>query len=98
MCPERLDVAGICRRDVTTYVALFSDDASLEGHKGAHHGKDALAADGGQPGRRLATSTLLIVAPGVQPQLQSVSAISQLVVKIGRLAAWRIARRSVHSL
>jgi hypothetical protein len=30
----------------------------------------------------LATSTLLIVVPGAPPELQSVSAISQLVVKI----------------
>jgi hypothetical protein len=44
----------------------------------------------------LATSTLLIVAPGAPPQLQSVSAISQLVVKIG--GGWRIARRTVHLL
>jgi ketosteroid isomerase-like protein len=125
---DRLDILELLaraddaasRRDVTTYVALFSDDASLEGDKGTHHGKDALRSivaevwesEGaatlhltlnsvlqpiaGYPAAVLATSTLLIVAPGALPQLQSVSAISQLVVKID--GGWRIARRTVHLL
>ena len=125
---DRLDILELLaraddaasRRDVTTYIALFSDDASLEGDKGAHRGKDALRSivaevwesEGaatlhltlnsvlqpiaGNPAAVLATSTLLIVAPGAPPQLQSVSAISQLVVKID--GAWRIARRTVHVL
>jgi hypothetical protein len=50
----------------------------------------------GNPAAVLATSTLLIVAPGAPPQLQSVSAITQLVVKID--GASRIARRTVHLL
>jgi ketosteroid isomerase-like protein len=125
---DRLDILELLaraddaasRRDVTTYVALFSDDASLEGDKGTHRGKDALRSivaevwesEGtatrhltlnsvlqpiaGNPAAVLATSTLLIVAPGAPPQLQSVSAISQLVVKID--GGWRIARRTVHLL
>ncbi len=125
---DRLDILELLaraddaasHRDVTTYVALFSDDASLEGDKGTHRGKDALRSivaevwesEGaatlhltlnsvlqpiaGNPAAVLATSTLLIVAPGAPPQLQSVSAISQLVVKID--GGWRIARRTVHLL
>ena len=125
---DRLDILELLaraddaasRRDVTTYIALFSDDASLEGDKGTHRGKDALRSivaevwesEGAatlhltlnsvlqpiadQPAAVLATSTLLIVAPGAPPQLQSVSAISQLVVKID--GGWRIARRTVHLL
>ena len=125
---DRLDILELLaraddaasRRDVTTYIALFSDDASLEGDKGTHRGKDALrsivaqvwASEGaatrhltlnsvlqpiaGNPAAVLATSTLLIVAPGAPPQLQSVSTISQLVVKSD--GAWRIARRTVHLL
>ncbi len=53
MTPEdRLDILELLaraddaasRRDVEGYLSLFSEDASLEGDKGAHRGKDALRA------------------------------------------------------
>lgn len=48
---DRLDIAELLarednaatRRDAASYVALFSDDAILDGDKGEHRGRQALA-------------------------------------------------------
>jgi ketosteroid isomerase-like protein len=104
-------------RDVAAYLALFVDDAVLDGDKGSHQGKSTLqtivpsvwVAEGpatrhvtlntvvsevdGSPEEVLATSTLLILTLGTQPALQSVSAITQHIVKRGD--GWLIRRRSV---
>jgi uncharacterized protein (TIGR02246 family) len=125
---DRLDILELLaraddaasRRDVASYLDLFTDDAVLAGDKGEHRGKAALEltvgpvwisegpntrhltlnavieAENQSPSTAVATSTLVIVVPGSPIQMQSVSAITQQVVKVN--GRWLIRRRAVSVL
>ncbi len=58
------------KRDIETYITLFTDDADLQGIKGVHRGKDALRAGDpafGQP-RALPVVTLRSTASCIPMQ------------------------------
>jgi hypothetical protein len=78
------------KRDIETYVALFTEDAYLQGIKGVHRHADARTGD------VTATSTLLIVAVTHRPSILSIASVVQIMCK--SKGDWLIRSRVVEDL
>jgi uncharacterized protein (TIGR02246 family) len=88
---DRLDILELLvraddaasRRDVEGYLALFTDDATLEGDKGVHRGKDELRsavaavwATEAAGSRHLTLNSTLHAAPGTPPVVNATSTLA----------------------
>ncbi len=88
---DRLDILELLvraddaasRRDVEGYLALFADDATLEGDKGVHRGKDALrsavaAVWASEPAgsRHLTLNSTLQATPGTPALVNAASTLA----------------------